>query len=97
MSTWDERRRKSWGYYLCLIIMLWPLFIIPFSLLFSIAYLSLEAILMGVISAMMLISFTLGCGSRYRSRGINPSSRGIVNYGDGHYFERIGADESDYV
>ena len=77
--------------------MLWPLFLIPYSLFLSIATLRWEYIGMGMISSLLLLSFTLGCGSRYRSRSINPSSRGIVNYSDGHYFERIGADETDYV
>ena len=42
------------------------------------------------------VGLTYGCGQKYHYRGINPSSRNPINYNDGHYFERIGSEESDY-
>jgi len=96
LSTWEDRRKKSVSYYICLLILLWPLIYIPLGLIVSVAFVSWQVLFTGVVSSVALIGVALGCGANYRSRGINPSSRNILNYNDGHYFERIGADESDY-
>jgi hypothetical protein len=76
--------------------MLWPLFVIRLGLLLNFYWLSWDVLFMGMISSIALITIALGCGFQYRSRCINPASRTMVNVGNGHYFERIGPDESDY-
>jgi len=96
VSDWDDRRRKSWGYYACLLLLIWPVLLIPLELFFAVFYLSVDAILLSFIYAIIVIGLVFGLGVRYRYRGINPSSRNLINATDGHYFERIGPDESDY-
>ncbi|MBN2228792.1 MAG: hypothetical protein JW779_04290 [Candidatus Thorarchaeota archaeon] len=96
MSDWEERRRKSWGYYVCLLILIWPVFLIPVNLFLAILYLEFDYLILSFMYAILVIGLVLGFGARYRYRGINPASRNPINVGDGHYFERIGADESEY-
>jgi hypothetical protein len=96
MSTWEERRRRSLGYYACLILLIWPLLLIPIEILFSAIYLGIYALVLSVLYATAVIVLVFGLGAKYRYRGINPSTRNVINVNDGHYFERIGPDESDY-
>ncbi len=96
MSDWEERRRKSWGYYVCLLFLIWPVLLIPIELVFAIVYLSIDAMLVSIVLAILITGLVFGLGSKYRYRGINPSSRNLINVNDGHYFERIGSKESDY-
>jgi len=96
MSEWDDQRKRSWGYYVCLMLFFWPIFLIPIQFVFAPSSLTVESLASSFMLSVLIAGFAIGCGTRYRIRGINPSSRNIMNYGDGHYFERIGADESDY-
>lgn len=96
LSTWEERRRKSWEYYACLLLFIWPVLLIPFQLVLAISTLTVEALDSTFMYSILVIGLSLGCGARSRYRGINPSTRNLVNVNDGHYFERIGPDESDY-
>ncbi len=97
MSTWEERRRNSKCYKFCLIIILLPVLSTPIFLIISAPFLSLESVALGVLTSLLFVAMFLGCGIHYRTRSINPSSRNIMNVNDGHYFERIGPDESDYT
>ncbi|MFX0108860.1 MAG: hypothetical protein ACFE7R_11285 [Candidatus Hodarchaeota archaeon] len=97
-SVWSERERISRSYYICLCLMLGPVFwVFPVFLLDAILFSSWGGLAMLGIYTFFMVIAVLGLGTRYRSRGINPSSRTVVNYSDGHYFERIGADESEYA
>jgi hypothetical protein len=75
----------------------WPFLTIPIQFIFIPSSLTVSAVVSLFFVSILIVGLTRGCGARYRYRGINPSSRNIINVGDGHYFERIGPDESDYV
>jgi len=96
MSEWEERRKRSLGYYLCLMLFFWPILTVPIQFIFIPSSLTISALVSLFFAGIVIIGLAKGCGENYRYRGINPSSRNVVNVGDGHYFERIGADESDY-
>ena len=74
----------------------WPVLTIPVQFIFIPSSLTVSALVSLFFVAIIIVGLAKGCGENYRYRGINPSSRNVVNVGDGHYFERIGADESDY-
>jgi len=59
-------------------------------------YLGIYALAPLFLYAVFVIVLVFGLGVRYRYRGINPASRNIINATDNDYFERIGAEESDY-
>jgi hypothetical protein len=96
MSDWEDRRRKSWSYYACLLLLLTPLILILSEMLLTSLYLGVDALVPFSLFAVVVFVLVFGLGARYRYRGINPASRNIINATDGHYFERIGPDESDY-
>jgi hypothetical protein len=96
VSNWEEQKKRSVWYYACLILLLWPFFLFAVNSLLSVVFLGLDMLIPFLLSTAVMISLIFGCGARYRYRGINPASRNIINANDGHYFERIGADESDY-
>ncbi len=66
------------------------------DIIFAAGTLNLTGLLAALFFSSIITGVVFGCGARYRYRGINPSSRNPMNYNDGHYFERIGAEESDY-
>ncbi|RDE14318.1 MAG: hypothetical protein C4K48_06350 [Candidatus Thorarchaeota archaeon] len=96
MNTWEDRRRKSWSYYACLLLLLSPPILILSEMFLTTMFLGVDAVVPFFLFAVVVIVLVFGLGVRYRYRGINPASRNIINATDGHYFERIGADESDY-
>jgi hypothetical protein len=59
-------------------------------------FLGLDILIPFLLSSALILGLIFGLGSRYRYRRINPSSRDIINANEGHYFERIDPDESDY-
>jgi len=76
--------------------LIWPVLLIPIELSFAIVYLSVDAMLSSIVLAILTTGLVFGLGSKYRYRGMNPSSRNLINLNDGHYFEQIGPDESDH-
>jgi predicted membrane protein len=96
MSEWENRRKRSLPYYLCLMIMLWPVFLIPLNLLFAVEYMSLNALIEALFISAIATGLVFGCGSNYGYRGINPPSRNILNYNDNKYAETFGVDETDH-
>jgi uncharacterized RDD family membrane protein YckC len=96
LSDWEKRRKSSLCYYVCLILLLWPIFLFSIASFLSLAYIGFDAIIPFLLSTALILGLVFGLGIRYRYRGINPASRNMVNVNDGHYFERIGSDESDY-
>ena len=96
MSEWESRRKRSPWYYLCLILLIWPFILIPLGQFVLVGLFSPSTLIVLSLCIILTVGLTYGCGEKYRYRGINPSSRNPMNYGDGHYFERIGSEESDY-
>jgi len=94
MSEWDERRRKSWGYYLCLMLLLWPLLLIPIQFTFAPYTLTAESIAASLFLSVFVVVLAIGCGTRYRLRGINPGSRTVLSTIDDQYQQAKEFDES---
>ncbi len=87
MSEWDERRRKSWGYYLCLMLFLWPLLLIPIQFIFAPYTLTAESLAASFFASILVVGLAIGCGTRYRLRGINPGSRTVLSSIDDQYLQ----------
>ena len=96
MSDWEDRRRGTWTYYACLLLLIWPAIVFLAEAFLTTMYLGVEALVLFFLCTAIVIILPFGLGVGYLHRGINPASRNIINATDGHYFERIGADESDY-
>lgn len=78
-------------------LFIWPLIVMSLSTLLVNGFFSFSSLIIVSFCSVLAAGLIFGCGARYRYRGINPSTRNPINYNDGHYFERIGADESDYT
>lgn len=96
MSEWENHRQRSWGYYACLLLLILPAILNLYQVFLTTTYLDAYTIVLFFLYVVLVIITVFGLGVRYQHRGINPASRNIINATDGHYFERIGADESDY-
>jgi hypothetical protein len=97
MNDWEEWRKKSLCYYIFLVLLLWPIFLVTIDSLISMIFLGLDMLIPFLPSSALILGLIFSLGARYRYRGINPSLLNIVNANEGHYFERIGPDESDYL
>ncbi len=95
MSDWESRRKSSPFYYLCLLLLLWPILFVPIYTILAVQFMSLNALLTALSISTIFIGLIYGCGTNYRYRGINPPSRNIINYGDNKYAETYGLDASD--
>ncbi|MHA2360145.1 MAG: hypothetical protein ACXAB5_07715 [Candidatus Thorarchaeota archaeon] len=89
MSKWEERRRRTWEYYLCLALFNWPILLIPFQLLFAAPTLTPEVLMSYYMYSLLVFGFMIGCGVRYRSRGINPTSRNPIDSVESFYVQSL--------
>jgi hypothetical protein len=75
IDYWEEKE-KSWGYYLCLAL------IIGYVTIGIFAYMSwwtsLQGFILAVLYAVILLISRFGLGVRYRYRGINPATRSMM-------------------
>jgi hypothetical protein len=83
-------------YYISLLLLRWPFFLFAVNSILSAVFLGLDALAPFLLFTAVIVILIFGRYARHRYRGINPALRNIINANDGHYFERIVVDESDY-
>lgn len=94
MSEWEQRRKGSWGYYLCLLLFFWPILLIPIQFIFAPNTLTIEALAYSFTISVLVAGLAIGCGAKYRFRGINPGSRVVLSSIDDQYRQASDYDNS---
>lgn len=76
VSNYWKEREKSWGYYLCLALL------IGYVCMGIFAYMSwwtsFQGFVLAVLYTLILLISRFGLGVRYRYRGINPGTRNVM-------------------
>ncbi|TFH06337.1 MAG: hypothetical protein E4H14_11030 [Candidatus Thorarchaeota archaeon] len=85
MSEWEARRKQSWGYYVCLLLFLWPLLFIPIQFIIAPYTVTSESLVSSFMQSALVGGLGIGCGVKYGFRGINPGSRNILSSIDDQY------------
>lgn len=85
MSEWEARRKRSWGYYVCLLLFFWPVLLIPIQFIFAPYTLTVYSLGSSFMAFILVAGLAFGCGTRYRFRGINPGSRNVLSSIDDQY------------
>lgn len=85
MSEWDTRRKRSWGYYACLLLFAWPILIIPIQFIFAPLSLTAGSLASSFMLSVLFAGMAIGCGAKYGLRGINPGSRNVLSTIDEQY------------
>ena len=94
MSEWEARRKRSLGYYACLLLFIWPVLIIPIQFVFAPASLTAESLAYSFMIFLLVGGLAIGCGSRYGLRGVNPGSRTVLSSIDEQYLQTLDNDKS---
>ncbi|MHA2118247.1 MAG: hypothetical protein ACXABV_18635 [Candidatus Thorarchaeota archaeon] len=85
VSNYWEEREKSWGYYLCLALL------IGYVCMGIFAYMSwwtsFQGFVLAVLYTLILIVSRFGLGVRYGYRGINPATRNMMTTADRLYID----------
>ena len=91
MNEWEQRRKQSWGYYVCLLLFVWPVLLLPIQFIIAPYSITIDALGLAFMYEVLIVGLAMGCGVRYRFRGINPESRTVMSTIDAQYFQ-----DSDY-
>ena len=95
MSEWEARRKRSLGYYACLLLFIWPVLIIPLQFIFAPLSLTAESLAASFMILLLVGGLAVGCGTKYGLRGINPGSRTVLSSIDDQYLQASATDVSD--
>jgi len=87
VSEWEDRRKRSWGYYVCLLLIMWPLLIIPIQFIVTPYTLTANSLASSFMLFVFYAGLAIGCGVRYSFRGINPGSRNVLSSIDDQYLQ----------